>query len=126
MSFQGISWVGHNVPDFKQSVEFFNDLAGLELTHRDNETEVAHFRLGNGDIFEVFGPSHPEEADRGQQLAMAFEVDDLEKSRAEMEARGVNFVTKIETWKDHAWCYFETPDGVVFEIKQSGRRPERS
>ena len=123
MGFRGISWAGLNSGEFAQTVDFFRERVGLELSYRDDESEVAHFRLTSGDMFEVFGPEHPDEVAPEQQLAIAFEVDDLEVARAHMEKRGVSFLTPIERFKDHAWCYFEGPGGVVFEIKQSGNRP---
>ncbi len=119
MKVTGISWVGLNTDAFDRSVEFFADTVGLRLTHRDDAREVAHFRLAEGDMFEVFGPGHPSE--RRQRLAVAFEVEDLMAARAELTARGVD-CTEIETWKDHAWCYFTGPDGLEYELKQSGRR----
>lgn len=46
-------------------------------------------------------------------------------ARGEMEAKGVEFVTEIDTWEDEAWCYFRGPDNYFYEIKQSGLK-ERS
>jgi len=121
MHFSGISWVGLSVVDFGESVEFFERSVGMRMIHHDADTEVAHFRLTNGDLFEIFGPKHPEAVGGSQPITLAFEVEDLVATKAEMESSGVEFVTDIERWQDHAWCYFRGPQGLVFEIKQSGR-----
>jgi len=121
MHISGISWIGLKVVDFGQSVEFFERTIGLTMIRHDADTEAAHFRLANGDLFEIFGPKNPEAVGGRQQITLAFEVEDVVATKAEMESRGVEFVTDVERWKDHAWCYFRGPEGLVFEIKQSGR-----
>jgi len=34
-----------------------------------------------------------------------------------MKAKGVEFVTEIDIWKDEAWCYFRGPDNYFYETE---------
>ncbi|MEA1903120.1 MAG: VOC family protein [Actinomycetota bacterium] len=116
MDFQGITWAGIPVEDFEEAVVFFRDRLGIPMTRINNEHQVAHFPLGNGDLVEVFGSNNPDEEHR-RNVAIALSVEDIEQTRSEMEKAGVKFLTDINTWEDEAWCYFEGPDGLLFEIK---------
>ena len=97
----------------------FSEAVGLTLSRRDDEADEAHFRLESGDLFEVFGPNSPED-ELHAFPTFAFEVDDIVLAHAEMEARGVEFVTGIETWEDEAWSYFRGPNNYLFVIKRGG------
>ena len=114
-----ISWAGVRASDFDAALRFFSEVVGLPLNLRDDVAGAAHFRLESGDLFEVFGPNNPHD-ELHTNPTFAFEVDDIVSARAEMEARGVEFVTEVRTWEDEAWCYFQGPDNYLFVIKQSG------
>ena len=120
MHISSISWAGVRTSDFDGTIRYFSEIVGLSLTLRNDETEVAHFRLESGDLFEVFGPNN-----RHVELhacpVFAFAVDDIESARKEMEGKGVEFVTEIRTHEDEAWCYFRGPDGYLYEIMKSAR-----
>ena len=115
MNVKGISWAGIRSSDFDATIRYFSETVGIPLTLRNDEAQWAHFRLKSGDLFEVFGPNN-----RYDELhacpVFAFEVDDIESARKEMEQRGVEFVTEIRTWEKEAWCYFRGPDGFLYEI----------
>ena len=119
MKVSGISWAGVQASNFDAAIQFFSETVGLPLSRRNDEGEAAHFRLESGDLFEVFGPNNPQD-ELHVFPTFAFEVDDIVSARAEMEARGVEFVTGIRTLKDEAWSYFRGPDNYLFVIKQHG------
>ena len=116
MEYQGITWAGIPVEDFEGAVAFFRDLLGIRLSRIDNDQQVAHFRLANGDLVELFGPVSAREPYR-RTVVVALGVADVEQARAEMEKAGVSFLTDTNTWEDESWCFFEGPEGLVFEIK---------
>lgn len=119
MKVLGISWAGVRASDFDGTVRFFSDAVGLPLRMRDDEEEIAIFHFASGDMFEIFGPDNSD----GELFAcpvLAFEVDDIISAREEMESKGIEFVTKLSTFRDQAWCSFRGPDGVLYEIKQTG------
>ncbi len=114
-----ISWAGVRTNDFDATIQYFSEIVGLPLSLRRDETEVAHFTLESGDLFEVFGPNNPH-VELHACPVFAFEVEDIESTRKEMEEKGAEFVTEIRTWEDHAWFYFRGPDDYLYEIVQTG------
>ncbi len=121
MKISAISWAGVRTSDFDETISYFAEVVGLPLSLRNDETEVAHFRLESGDLFEVFGPNN-RHAELHACPVFAFKVEDIESARKEMEEKGVEFVTEIRTWEDEAWCYFRGPDDYLYEINQVGQR----
>ncbi len=116
-----ISWVGIGTDDFESTVAFFSDVIGLPLLQRDDENDVAIFKLESGQLFEVFGPRGRDERLHTRPV-IAFEVEDINAARNEMEALGIEFATDIRTGLGQAWCYFVGPDDCYYEIKQSNMR----
>jgi hypothetical protein len=45
-----------------------------------------------------------------------FWVDDVAQTRAEMEAKGVDFIGPTATAGRSTWAHFRAPDGTVYEI----------
>lgn len=118
MHVMAISWAGVRTNDFDATIHYFSEIVGLPLSLRNDATEVAHFRLESGDLFEVFGPNNRHVELRACP-AFAFEVEDIESARKEMEEKGVEFVTEIRTRENHAWFYFRGPDGYLYKIRQT-------
>jgi predicted enzyme related to lactoylglutathione lyase len=116
VDYRGITWAGIPVEDFDGAVAFFRDRLGIRVSRIDNDRQVAHFRLANSDLVELFGPVSTEEPYR-RNVVVALGVEDVDKARTEMEKAGVSFLTETNTWEDESWCFFEGPEGLVFEIK---------
>ena len=118
MNIRGYSWAGAPTSDFTETTSFFEEVLGLPVLRYDHERKIAVYRLPNSQIFEVFGPGS------GYQELMttptiAFDVADIGQARAELEAKGVKFVTEIEHASNgDAYTYFEGPDGFLYEIWQ--------
>ena len=43
-------------------------------------------------------------------------VADLEATRAQLEASGLEMLTEVERTESAAWCHVRAPDGTVIEI----------
>lgn len=121
MKIKGIVWLGIRTDQFEQMTDFCRDVLGLSQTLL--EPGFAIFDMPNGDRFEVFGPqqslntfmTHP---------AAGFLVDDIEAARAEMEAKGIEFIGPIEgDSDDYKWSHFRAPDGFVYELTYSPSHP---
>ena len=110
--------------DLEEAIEFFGDRLGIRMSYIDDDHQAAHFRLANGDLVELFGPDNPHDEHR-RNVVVWLNVEDINKARTEMEKTGVRFLTEIRTWEDEAWCYFEGPDGLLFEI-HSKQEPSRT
>jgi hypothetical protein len=87
----------------------------------DEERMIGIFKLPTGQLFESFGPGN-----RYQQLmngpGIAFDVDAIDTARAELERKGVKFVSEIERGSHGAaWTLFEGPDGYVYQLFQRPR-----
>lgn len=50
---------------------------------------------------------------------IAFEVDEIEAARQELQEAGIDLIGEIGRWNGFAWQYFRSPDGHIFEIKSS-------
>jgi catechol 2,3-dioxygenase-like lactoylglutathione lyase family enzyme len=123
MEVKGIVWHGTRTERFEEMAQFVENVLGMRLDQRQ-ETNIV-FSAPNGDAFEVF-PASEEEHTFYSHPAIGFLVDDVEAARAEMEAKGVEFIGPIhygtpgETWGS-AWSHFRAPDGFVYALVS---RPE--
>jgi hypothetical protein len=121
MKIKGIVWLGTRTARFDQMAGFCRDLLGL--SQRANEPGFAVFELPNGDLFEVFGPDSSFNEFMTHPVA-GFLVDDILAARAEMEAKGIEFIGPIEgDTDDYKWTHFRAPDGFVYELTYSTAHP---
>lgn len=104
-------WVGTATDEYQVVVSFFRDTFRLSVFHERDDLSI--LRLRSGEWVEVFGPGDPHyrELDRGP--VVEFLVDDLEAARAELEEKGVEFLTENHVWGDYVWTHFRGPDGHV-------------
>ncbi len=110
-------WMGVPTDDFEGSVAFFRDVMGLEVQHL--EEDFAVLRLAGGEAVEVFGPSIRGQAQFATGPVVGFQVEDVARSREEMEAAGVEFVGPVHSGEEGAlWSHFKGPDGKIYEITQ--------
>jgi catechol 2,3-dioxygenase-like lactoylglutathione lyase family enzyme len=108
--------------DFKEEYRYAISQMGMRAAFLSLED----FRL------EIFGkdgsqPAPEPERDFARYLDVqglkhiAFAVDDLDATRAELEQRGVQFITPEREVPDSGgerWCFFSDPDGVLLELYQ--------
>jgi hypothetical protein len=121
MKIKGIVWLGTRTERFDKMTEFCRELLGL--SQRSSEPGFAVFELPNGDLFEVFGPDSTFNEFMTHPVA-GFLVEDLGAARAEMEARGIEFLGPIEgDTDDYKWTHFRAPDGFVYELTYSKDHP---
>ncbi len=121
MKIEGIVWLGTRTADFEQMTDFCRDLLGL--SQRLIEPGFAVFEMPNGDLFEVFGHEQSFNTFMTHPVA-GFLVDDIVAARAEMEAKGIEFIGPIEgDSNDYKWTHFHAPDGFVYELTYSAAHP---
>jgi len=89
MKIKGIVWLGTRTDQFEQMTDFCRSMLGL--SQRSIEPGFAVFEMPNGDLFEVFGPQEPSNTFMSHPVA-GFLVDDILAARAEMEAKGIEFI----------------------------------
>jgi len=147
--FLGLHHFNLIVSDKEKTKAFYNGLLGLEIA-LETEIEDDEFSRGvglpgtkvlatffklpnNSGLIETFqyvhpaGRSIPSDAkpnDGGWQH-ICFQVDDIEKTKKELEAKGIQFLsTPVTIARTHPYfagvrfCYFLGPDREVLEILQ--------
>ena len=141
---KGLHHVGITVADLDASIRFYHDVLGLEFANEpspwfdgdelsrgvgvpgaalrqvsllvgDTTLELLEYRSPPS---ETDGPLRSN--DRGASH-VAFVVDDIEATKAELEAKGIEFYSPVNVvdegvlagWR---WVYFEDPDGYPLEL----------
>jgi catechol 2,3-dioxygenase-like lactoylglutathione lyase family enzyme len=125
MKVKGIVWVATRTPKFAEMRQFAAEALGLQATYE--EQDFALFSCTNGDTFEVTGPRssiyrdpelapHPD--GRGPAPIAAFQVDDVDAARAELETKGIEFIGPVHSdpSSGNRWSHFVAPDGYVYEL----------
>jgi catechol 2,3-dioxygenase-like lactoylglutathione lyase family enzyme len=109
-----IGFVGTRTDRPEATADFFERVLGLQPTHRGDDQWA--FRLPDGGIAEVFGPSRNEHLTTGP--VVEFLVEDVEAATQELRAAGVPIVFGPERADDVglAWTHFRAPDGNVYGI----------
>ncbi|MEJ7802296.1 MAG: VOC family protein [Candidatus Limnocylindria bacterium] len=116
----GIGFVGFRTDRFDSMVRLFRDLIGLEVIR---ETAGATwFRLGTDAELHVYADADPDHAFFTTGPVVGLRVDDVDATRARLEADGLEILTEIERTDAAAWCHFRGPDGTVLEIIGPARR----
>ena len=121
MKIKGIVWLGTQTAQFGPMTGFCREVLGLSQT--SSEDGLAVFQLPNGDLFEVFDARVFTDASMTHPVA-GFLVDDIAAARAEMEAKGIEFIGPIHgDTDDYKWTHFRAPDGFVYELTYSTAHP---
>lgn len=108
------------VDDFEKSVTFYRDILGLKINSQDNK--YTDFKLGETllGIFqkdEATSMFPKEHMNTGGGSVLAFQVENVEKSCSELQAKGI---TIFDGPKKTAWgqtvAYFKDPDENIWEL----------
>lgn len=122
MNIRGYTWAGAPTNDFDETNRFFAETLGLEMLKRDETRMIGIFKLPTGQLFEVFGAGSPYQKLMNSPT-IAFDVDDIDEARAELEAKGVKFVSDIVRGsRGVAWTFFEGPDGYLYQLLQHAKQ----
>lgn len=117
MQILGTVWLGSRTAHYDRMRAFAADVLGLDVAQEQPGATV--FTLSNGDAFEVFKPADEDHSHFPDHPVPGFLVADVAEARAELEAKGVEFVGEIqrgvpgENW-GAAWTHFTAPDGNLY------------
>jgi len=114
----GYTWAGVRTADLQSRGRFFADVLGLSFLHQGKG--LLQFELPSGQLFEIFGPENQYYCYHACPV-LAFQVEDVRAAKNELESRGVEFVTDVESHGSEAWIYFRGPDGYLYELWQTDR-----
>jgi catechol 2,3-dioxygenase-like lactoylglutathione lyase family enzyme len=147
--FSGLHHFNLIVADKEKTKAFYHGVLGLEIA-LETEIEDGEFSRGvglpetkvlatffklpaNNGLIETFQYVHPAgrsiasgaKANDGGWQHLCFQVNDIEKTVAELKAKGIEFLsTPVTISPTHPFfagvkfCYFRGPDGEVLEILQ--------
>lgn len=110
----GVGFVGFRTDRFGEMVALFRDRIGLAVIHE--APGATWFRLGDGAELHVYAETDPEHAFFTTGPVVGLRVEDVEATRAALEADGLEMLTDVERTDTAAWCHFRAPDGTVMEI----------
>jgi catechol 2,3-dioxygenase-like lactoylglutathione lyase family enzyme len=122
----GIGHAAFRVRDLERSIHFYCDLLGMQRAFdidRDGKPWITFVHLGGGQFLELFPePDTAEDfsGNKGSYRHIQLEVDDLEQTIRNMEARGLPRTgTPPRQGRDGNWQYWLTdPDGNRLELMQ--------
>ena len=144
MQLNFIHHVGLVVNDLDRSIYFYHDILGLQFANEPTDwfegpelskgVGVPSAKLRQVSMW-VDNTSTLELIEYGNRPAenklvvnnhlgaahVCFNVDDIQKTKAELEAKGVKFYSDVNVvdegplagWR---WCYFSDPDGLALEL----------
>ena len=114
MRVRKIGFVGTRTERPEAMAAFLEDVLGLTAEHAGNDMWA--FRLPDGGVAEVFGPSLNEHLTTGP--VPEFQVDDVEAATEELRRAGVEIVFGPQRSEEAglAWTHFRAPDGNVYGV----------
>jgi predicted enzyme related to lactoylglutathione lyase len=90
----GVDFVTVPASDFEASLAFYGDVLGLPFVKRWGEMPGAEFQAGNLTIA-IMEPTAFGQEFNPHRLPIALQVDDVPTTRAELESKGVRFVSDL-------------------------------
>ena len=117
MHVRSLAWLGvrtERPEQFAAMRQLFTEVMGLATTRE--EPGLVGLRMADGTEMELFGPGDDFHDFFTTGPVVAFEVDDVDRARAEMEAAGIAFIGPIQRDGATRWNHFRAPDGTIFEI----------
>lgn len=121
-----LSYVRLLVRDYSACFRFYRDVLGLEPTFGDETSGYADFRTGDislalfdrGEMLEAIQIAPSTTSEGQDRVALIFQAGSVDEAVAELEGKGVQFVTRPTDRPD--WgirvAHFRDPDGTLLEI----------
>lgn len=111
--------------DYERSLNFYTDILGLRVLaehyREDRKSYKTDLGIGDNYVVELFSfPSPPPRPSRPEAAGLrhlAFEVDDIEASVAELEAKNIpHEEIRIDEYTSKRFVFFQDPDGLPIEF----------
>jgi catechol 2,3-dioxygenase-like lactoylglutathione lyase family enzyme len=149
---KGLHHVGITVKDLDGSIRFYHDVLGLQFANEPTPWfEGEELSRGVGvpgaalrqvsllagettvELLEYKSPpsetSAPLKSNNRGASHIAFQVEDIESKKAELEEKGIEFYGPVNVVDDGVlagwrWVYFDDPDGYPLELVEVAYYPE--
>lgn len=111
--------------DYERSLNFYTDILGLRVLaehyREDRKSYKTDLGIGDNYVVELFSfPSPPPRLSHPEAAGLrhlAFEVDDIEASVAELEAKNIpHEEIRIDEYTSKRFVFFHDPDGLPIEF----------
>lgn len=121
------------VSDYQKSREFYVDKLGFHIVRENFRKERGDYKLDlelDGVELEIFAPAekdpehklHPERPDFPEAYGLrhlAFTVTDIEKTVAELQAKGIEMEPiRVDEFSGGKFTFFKDPDGLPLELHE--------
>jgi catechol 2,3-dioxygenase-like lactoylglutathione lyase family enzyme len=110
MNVERTDFVSVLTQDIKRAKQFYTETLGLEI-ESEGESDM-EFRCGQVTL-DVFEPSSIGQEFAPSPAGIALRVDDVDETRAELEAKGVQFEGETLVTEVCRMAFFKDPDGNV-------------
>ena len=113
-----LAWI--SASDMKKAKTFFADKLGLKVTTDSAEYGWLELQGKDGGFTMGVGKADAQNPIKaGQNAVICFDVDNIEETKKELEAKGVKFMGNIEEVPGHVkLATFADEDGNVFQLAQ--------
>ena len=113
-----VGFVGIRSDRLDETVALFRDVMGVPVTRQADD--LVGFRLADGTVLELYGPTNEFHAFFTTGPVVAFRVDNFDETRRAMLAAGIKFIGDVQHAGGVSWQHFYCPDGMVLEISGPG------
>jgi predicted enzyme related to lactoylglutathione lyase len=114
MRIHGVVWAGTRTDAFDETLAFFRDVLGIELTLLG--PDFAFSRMPNTSQLEIFGPRDGAHDHFTTGPVPEFLVDNIEEALGELRDAGVEIVGEPVVEDGSGWVHFRAPDGYVYGL----------
>jgi catechol 2,3-dioxygenase-like lactoylglutathione lyase family enzyme len=110
----GVGFIGFRTDRFDEMVALFRDRIGLAIVRE--APGATSLRLGTDAELHVYADTDAYHAFFTTGPVVGLRADDVDATRAALEAEGLEMLTEMERTDDAAWFHFRAPDGTVLEM----------
>lgn len=133
MALTAVHHIALLVSDYQKSREFYVDKLGFRIVRENFRKERGDYKLDlelNGVELEIFAPVqkdpehklHPERPNFPEAYGLrhlAFTVMDIEKTAAELRAKGIELEPiRVDEFSGGKFTFFKDPDGLPLELHE--------
>ena len=127
MNFSIIHHIAIIVSDYSASREFYVDRLGFEVIRENYRPEKNDWKLdlrvNDTTELEIFAPQNPPKRPSFPEACelrhLAFHVNDIEQTVAELEALGITCEPiRFDTFTERKMTFFHDPDGLPLELHE--------
>ena len=110
------------VSDAKKATKFFTDILGLKI--KDSSPEHGWYELVGKEGGSLLGVGQSDDKSKaGMNAIVAMEVEDLKKTKVDLESKGVKFLSEIiEMPNVSRLVLFTDLDGNIFYLTENLRK----